>query len=97
MVQAVATTYLRALADVAEIENARALEKADREVLRQATESHDAGVGTNLMFCGHGCSCRHQQQVEINAENTFAKDKISLNRLMGMPADQELVLTDPVP
>ena len=47
-VLAIGTQYLAALADEAQIANAQALLTADQEVLRQATESHDAGVGTNL-------------------------------------------------
>ena len=38
-----------------------------------------------------------QQQVLINAQNTFEKDKIALNRLIGLPADQQIALTDPAP
>lgn len=97
LVLAVGSQYLRALADAAQIENARALEKTDREVLRQAAALHDAGVGTNLDVLRARVQLQTQQQALINAENTFAKDKISLNRLMGMPAEQELTLTDPAP
>jgi outer membrane protein TolC len=38
-----------------------------------------------------------QQQAVISAENTFAKDKIALNRMIGLPADQEITLTDTAP
>jgi len=38
-----------------------------------------------------------QQQALINDENAFAKDKIALNRLIGLPADQEITLTDTAP
>ncbi|HTH53557.1 MAG TPA: TolC family protein [Edaphobacter sp.] len=93
----VATQYLRALADDAEIDNARALLKADQVALDQATASHDAGVGTHLDVLRAQVQFQTQQQTLINAENTFAKDKIALNRLMGMPAEQELVLTDTAP
>lgn len=89
--------YLRALADASQIENAQALEKADQEVLRQASASHDAGVGTNLDVLRARVQLQTQQQTVINAENIFAKDKIALNRLIGMPADQELALTDKAP
>jgi len=93
----VGTYYLRALADSAQIENARALELEDREILRQATESHDAGVGTNLDVLRARVQLQTQQQVLISAENTFEKDKIALNRQIGLPADQEITLTDTVP
>jgi outer membrane protein TolC len=93
----VGTQYLRALADQSEIENARALLKADEVALNQASASHDAGVGTNLDVLRARVQLQTQQQTLINDENIFAKDKIALNRLMGMPADQELTLTDTAP
>jgi outer membrane protein TolC len=93
----VATQYLRAVADSAEIDNARSLLKADQVALDQAQASHDAGVGTHLDVLRARVQLQTQQQTVINDENTFAKDKIALNRLMGMPAEQELVLTDKAP
>jgi outer membrane protein TolC len=94
---AVGTQYLLALADAAQIENARSLEKADEVVLQQATDSHDAGVGTHLDVLRARVQLQQQQQTLINAENTFAKDKIALNRMIGLPADQEITLTDTAP
>jgi outer membrane protein TolC len=93
----VGTQYLLALADAAQIENARSLEKADEVVLQQATDSHDAGVGTHLDVLRAQVQLQVQQQTLINAENTFAKDKIGLNRMIGLPAGQEITLTDPAP
>jgi outer membrane protein TolC len=97
IVEAVGIQYLAALADQAQIVNAQALEQADQEVLRQATLSHDAGVGTNLDVLRARVQLQTQQQTLISAQNTFAKDKIALNRLIGLPADQDLTLTDTVP
>jgi outer membrane protein TolC len=93
----VGTQYLLALADAAQIENAQALEKADEVVLQQATDSHDAGVGTHLDVLRAQVQLQTQQQALISAENTFAKDKIGLNRMIGLPADQEITLTDTAP
>lgn len=93
----IGTQYLLALADASQIENAQALEKADALVLQQATASHDAGVGTNLDVLRARVQLQTQQQTVINSENTFAKDKIALNRLIGLPADQQLTLTDKTP
>ena len=97
VVLAVGTQYLAALADQAQIANAQALLEADREVLRQATLSHDAGVGTNLDVLRARVQLQTQQQALVRAQNTFAKDKIALDRLIGLPAGQELTLTDAVP
>lgn len=97
VVQAIGTQYLAALADEAQIADAQSLLAADQEMLRQATLSHDAGVGTNVDVLRSKVQLQDEQQVLVQAENTFAKDKIALNRLMGMPADQELTLTDTVP
>jgi outer membrane protein TolC len=93
----VGTQYLLALADASMIENAQALEKADEVAYQQAKDSHDAGVGTNLDMLRARVQLQTQQQALINAENVFAKDKIALNRLIGLPADQEITLTDTAP
>jgi outer membrane protein TolC len=93
----VGTQYLRAVADAAEIDNARALLKADEVALNQAVASHEAGVGTHLDVLRARVQLQTQQQALINSENTFAKDKIALNRLLGLPAEQELTLTDTAP
>lgn len=93
----VGTQYLRAVADAAEIENAHSLLKADEVALNQAKASHEAGVGTNLDVLRARVQLQTQQQTLINDENTFAKDKIALNRMIGLPAEQELTLTDMAP
>jgi outer membrane protein TolC len=97
VVQTVGTQYLATLADEAQIANAQSLVTADEEVLRQATLSHDAGVGINLDVLRARVQLQTEQQTLVRAENTFAKDKIALNRLIGLPAEQELTLTDTVP
>jgi outer membrane protein TolC len=62
--------------------------QADQEVLRQATLSHDAGVGTNLDVLRARVQLQTEQQALVQAQNTFAKDKIALNRLMACPPDR---------
>jgi outer membrane protein TolC len=97
VVDAVGTQYLAALADQAQIANHQALVTADEEVLRQATLSHEAGVGINLDVLRARVQLQNEQQALVTAQNTFAKDKIALNRLIGLPADQQITLTDTVP
>jgi outer membrane protein TolC len=93
----VGTQYLLALADASQIVNAQALEKADEVAYEQAKASHDAGVGTNLDMLRARVQLQTQQQALINDENAFAKDKIALNRMIGLPGDQEITLTDTAP
>ncbi len=93
----VGTKYLQCLADAAQITNAIALEQSDAVAFRQATLLHDAGVGINLDVLRARVQLQTQQQVRISAENTLAKDKIALARLIGLPADQDLTLIDTVP
>jgi outer membrane protein TolC len=97
IVQAVGEQYLAALADQAQIANAQALVAADQDLVRHATDSHDAGVGTNLDVLRARVQMDNDQQTLVQDQNAFAKDKIALDRLIGLPADQELTLTDAVP
>lgn len=97
LVLAVGGQYLRVLADGAQITNARALARTDEVALDQAVEAHRAGTATNLDELRARVTLQTQEQQVISAENAYAKDKVQLNRLTGLPAEQELLLTDAVP
>ncbi len=97
VVQGVATQYLLVLSDVDAIRNAQSQLISDTELVRQSTARHDAGVGTNLDLLRARVEMKQRERDLIVAQNNFAKDKIQLNRLMGIAADQELELTDPMP
>ena len=94
---AVGTAYLQVVADAAQIENERSLVKVDEVALRQARDLQTAGVGTHLDTLRAQVQLQTEEQALVTAENQFAKDKIALNRRMGIAADQELTLTDTVP
>ncbi|ADV84091.1 TolC family protein [Terriglobus saanensis] len=97
VVQGVATQYLMVLSDVDAIRNAQSQLISDTELVRQSAARHDAGVGTNLDLLRARVEMQQRERDLIVAQNNFAKDKIQLNRLMGIAADQELELTDPMP
>ncbi|GAC1360880.1 MAG: hypothetical protein NVSMB3_08970 [Acidobacteriaceae bacterium] len=94
---AVGMTDLQVIADAAQIENERSLVKVDEVALGQARDLQAAGVGTHLDTLRAQVQLQSEQQTLVSAENQFAKDKIALNRRMGIAADQELSLTDSVP
>jgi outer membrane protein TolC len=97
LVLAVGEAYLQVLADQTTIANAQAQELAARTLLSQATQRLKAGAGTSLDQLRGQVTYQERQQSTIAAQNQLAKDIIQLNRIMGLPADQRLELTDTAP
>ena len=97
VVQRVATTYLRAIADESEVKNAQAL-VAQAQVLEDHTRAeHQAGTAANLDELRARVQLQTQQQALIAAENQQAKDLILLKREIGLDPGQVIELTDPAP
>jgi len=97
VVQQVATAYLHAIAAESEVDNARALEAADRVQLNHAHEAHVAGVVANLDELRARVQLQAQQQALIAAQNALEKDLILLKREIGIDPGQKIALTDPAP
>ena len=93
----VGSSYLEALAARSQVDNAQALLKADQLILDQTVAQHQAGTAANLDELRARVQFQAQQQSVIDAENTFEKAKIALNREIGLPADQKIQLTDAAP
>jgi outer membrane protein TolC len=97
IVQQIAGQYLRVLSDMSSMVNAQSQLVRDRELERQSQARKDAGTGTNLDLLRSQVERQTRDQELIADTATFEKDKVQLNRLMGLAADQPLQLTDPVP
>jgi outer membrane protein TolC len=97
VVLTVGDAYLQALALGAQVDNARALLQADQVLLNQAIAEHQAGTAANLDELRARVQFQTQQQAVISAEVNFKKAKIALNREIGLPAEQEIQLTDTTP
>jgi outer membrane protein TolC len=93
----VGNSYLQALALGAQVDNAQALLQADQVLLNQAVAEHQAGTAANLDEIRARVQFQTQQQAVISAEVNFKKAKIALNREIGLPAEQEIKLTDAAP
>ena len=89
--------YLQALADQAQVVNAKALVQQDELVYQHAKASQEAGVGIHLDVLRAQTDLQNQQQQLIRSQNAVAKDLIQLNRAMGQPAGQAITLIDTVP
>ena len=97
LVLAVGTAYLKILADQTTVTNAQAEEASAKLSFNQATDRLKAGVGTSLDNLRAQVQYQQDQQATISAINQLAKDTIQLNRIMGLPAGQQLELTDTAP
>jgi outer membrane protein TolC len=97
VVQQVATTYLRVIADASEVDNATALEAADKLLFENARAAHEAGTLANLDEVRAKVQLQTQQQTLILAQNALEKDLILLKREIGIAPGQKIALTDAAP
>jgi outer membrane protein TolC len=97
VVQQVASAYLHAVAASSEVDNATALETADKLLLSQAHEAHQAGIVSNLDELRARVQLQAQQQALIAAQNALEKDLIQLKREIGVDPGQRITLSDPAP
>jgi outer membrane protein TolC len=97
VVLTVGNAYLQTLALGAQVDNAQTLLQADQVLLNQAVAEHQAGTAANLDELRARVQFQTQQQAVISAEVNFKKAKIALNREIGLPAEQEIKLTDAAP
>ena len=97
LVLATGIAYLKVLADQSNLVDAKALERSADTGFFQAKARRDAGVGTNIDALRGQVNFQNRLQQRFSAETALAKDIIQLNRIMGIPAEQQLILTDTAP
>jgi outer membrane protein TolC len=97
VVQQVATAYLHVIADASEVDNATALEAADKLLFENARAAHEAGTLANLDEVRAKVQLQAQQQTLILAQNALEKDLILLKREIGIAPGQKIALTDAAP
>lgn len=93
----VGNQYLKTLADQSQIESAQALLRADETLLKQAQAEHEAGTAARLDELRARVQFQTQQQQVIAVENIYDKDLILLKRMIGVPVEQTVQLTDLAP
>jgi len=97
LVLTVGMAYLQVLADQANLTNAEAQRQSAKTLFDQATQKHNAGVGTNLDALRGQVEFQQRDSDVVSAASTLAKDTIQLDRILGLPAGQKLELTDTEP
>jgi outer membrane protein TolC len=97
VVLAVGYTYLQAIADEARIETAEAQVRTAQALYDQATDRITAGTSPDIDGLRSKVELQTRQQQLIQAKNTFAIQKLTVGRVIGLPPGQEFELTDKSP
>jgi len=94
VVLAVTGGYLSILSASARIDSARAQVVAAEATYQQAVDRHNAGVAARIDVTRTQVELQTQQQRLTSQETDFAKQKIQLGRVIGLPLGQDYTLTD---
>jgi outer membrane protein TolC len=97
VVLAVGNSYLLAIAAAARIEATEAQVKNAQALFDRATDQQKAGLSPAIDTLRSQVELQTRQQQLIAARNDFARQKLSLARVIGLPPGQEFVLTEKAP
>jgi outer membrane protein TolC len=97
VVLAVGGTYLQVIATQAKIDTAIAQLETANALYKQAADQRAAGVVAQTDLNRSQIQLLTQQQRLVSLRNDYAKLKINLARLTGLPANAEFVVSDVIP
>jgi outer membrane protein TolC len=97
VVLAAGNSYLQAIAYAATVETAQAQIATAQTLYDKTADQHKAGTSPAIDTLRARVELQTRQQQLIAANNNFAKQKLSLARVIGLPAGQQFALTDKVP
>lgn len=97
VVLAVGNSYLLTLASAARVETSEAQVKTAQVLSDRSTDQQNAGVVPAIDAFRAQVELQARQQQLIVARNNYAKQKLSLARVIGLPPGQEFSLSDTAP
>ena len=97
VVLVVGGAYMQALAGSARIESVQAQVNTASALYGQAQDLKGAGVVAAIDVLRSQVEMQVQQQRLLAAQNDFAKQKLVLARLIGLPVSQEFTLAEDIP
>jgi len=97
VVLAVGNAYLLAIASSARIETAEAQVENAQALYNKAADQLKAGLTPSIDALRSQVELQTREQQLIAARNDYAKQKLSLARIIGLPTGQEFVLTEKAP
>jgi outer membrane protein TolC len=89
--------YLQAIAGAARVETAEAQVKTSQALYERAVDQQKAGVIPQIDALRSQVELQSRQQQLIVARSEFAKQKLALSRIIGLPLGQEFALSDKAP
>lgn len=97
VVQAVASAYLQIIADASRTDAIRSQVRTAQTLYDRSVDQRDAGTAAGIDVLRSQVELKQQQQRLLAQENQFAKDKLALGRIIGLPAGQDFNLAESVP
>jgi outer membrane protein TolC len=97
VVLAVGNAYLQAIATAARIETTEAQVKSSQALYDKAVDQQKAGLSPAIDTLRAQVELQARQQQLIVSRNDFARQKLALARVIGLPPGQEFVLTERAP
>jgi len=97
VVFSVGNAYLQTLAEAARVDTAEAQVKTGQALYNKAVDQQKAGVTPAIDALRAQVELQTRQQQLIVTRNDYAKQKLALARVIGLPLGQEFALTDKAP
>ena len=97
VVLAVGNAYLQALAEAARVETAEAQVATAKALYDKTSDQQKAGVSPAIDALRAKVELQTRQQQLIAVRNEYAKQKLALARVIGLPPGQEFILSDKAP
>lgn len=97
VVQAVANSYLTIIASGARVEATKSEVATAQALYERARDQHSAGISPAIDELRSQVELKSRQQQLLVAENQFAKNKLTLARVIGLPPAQPFELADTAP
>ena len=95
VVLAVGGTYLQVISDIARVDSQRTQVKYAQAVFDQSSSQLQAGTNTRIDVTRSRVQLQTEQERLISLEADLRQHRISLARLIGIPLDRQLTLTEP--
>jgi outer membrane protein TolC len=95
VVLAVGGTYLQVVADAAQVESQTTQVEYAQAIYDQSTARLSAGTNTRVDVTRSRVQLQTEQERLISLKADYQQHKIGLARLIGLPLDRELVLSEP--